>query len=270
MARKYGKKASEKIERTLHEWKRGTLRSGSGGKVTSQKQAVAIGLSQARRAGGKVPPAPSHATMRWKPGLSINDLVCTYLSKMRPGTEIDARGVARAIGGVDPIAAEYALESAEQAGLAVTSDGRWFAPARGSTSHATRRKSPSQLNREIHEALSGKGRGSCGVRGCGCGCPSAHATKRRSSHATKAAPSLFAVEIDRSEFKNDELPADARWRTDLVPLAEAELARGRTYRRPKNARYAVIEWTGFRAAVGRLLDWMEGAPGITRYAEIYA
>jgi hypothetical protein len=55
-ARKYGKKAEEKVERALHERKRGTLRSGrSGKKVTSRKQAIAIGLSEARRAGGKVP-----------------------------------------------------------------------------------------------------------------------------------------------------------------------------------------------------------------------
>jgi hypothetical protein len=54
--RKYGKKASEKVEKSMHEMKRGTLRSGkSGKKVTSRKQAVAIGLSEARRAGGKVP-----------------------------------------------------------------------------------------------------------------------------------------------------------------------------------------------------------------------
>jgi hypothetical protein len=54
--RKYGKKASEKVERAMHERKRGTLRSGgSGKKVTSRKQAIAIGLSEARRAGGKVP-----------------------------------------------------------------------------------------------------------------------------------------------------------------------------------------------------------------------
>jgi hypothetical protein len=59
MARKYGKKASEKIERTLHEFKAGTLKSGSGGKVTSRKQAIAIGISQARRAGYKVPRAHS-------------------------------------------------------------------------------------------------------------------------------------------------------------------------------------------------------------------
>ena len=53
---KYGKKASQKVEKAMHERKRGTLRSGgSGKKVTSRKQAIAIGLSEARRAGGKVP-----------------------------------------------------------------------------------------------------------------------------------------------------------------------------------------------------------------------
>jgi len=53
---KYGKKASEKVERAMHERKRGRLRSGrSGKKVTSRKQAIAIGLSEARRAGAKVP-----------------------------------------------------------------------------------------------------------------------------------------------------------------------------------------------------------------------
>ena len=56
MARKYGKKASEKVEKVMRERKRGTLRSGSSGKkVTSRKQAIAIGLSEARRAGAKVP-----------------------------------------------------------------------------------------------------------------------------------------------------------------------------------------------------------------------
>ena len=54
--RKYGRKASQKVEKAMHERKRGTLRSGgSGKKVTSRKQAIAIGLSEARRAGGKVP-----------------------------------------------------------------------------------------------------------------------------------------------------------------------------------------------------------------------
>jgi hypothetical protein len=52
---KYGAKTSEKVEKAMHERKRGTLKSGSGRKVTSKKQAIAIGLSQARRAGGKVP-----------------------------------------------------------------------------------------------------------------------------------------------------------------------------------------------------------------------
>lgn len=55
-SRKYGAKAAKKVESAVHEMKRGKLRSGrSGKKVTSRKQAVAIGLSQARRAGGKVP-----------------------------------------------------------------------------------------------------------------------------------------------------------------------------------------------------------------------
>jgi hypothetical protein len=53
---KYGKKASKKVEKAMHERKRGTLKSGrSGKKVKSRKQAIAIGLSQARRAGAKVP-----------------------------------------------------------------------------------------------------------------------------------------------------------------------------------------------------------------------
>lgn len=55
MAR-YGKKAGEKVEKAMHEMKRGELKSGrSGKKVTSKKQAIAIGLSEAREAGGKVP-----------------------------------------------------------------------------------------------------------------------------------------------------------------------------------------------------------------------
>jgi uncharacterized protein DUF6496 len=56
MAKKYGRKAQQKVKRAMHERKHGTLRSGrSGKKVTSRKQAIAIGLSEARRAGGKVP-----------------------------------------------------------------------------------------------------------------------------------------------------------------------------------------------------------------------
>jgi hypothetical protein len=55
MAKKYSRKASDKVEKVMHERKKGTLRSGSGKKVTSKKQAIAIGLSEARKAGAKVP-----------------------------------------------------------------------------------------------------------------------------------------------------------------------------------------------------------------------
>ncbi len=56
MAAKYSKGASEKVERAMHELKEGTLKSGkSGKKVKSRKQAIAIGLSEARKAGKKVP-----------------------------------------------------------------------------------------------------------------------------------------------------------------------------------------------------------------------
>jgi hypothetical protein len=58
-ARKYGKKAQESVEKAMHKEKKGTLKSGrSGKKVTSRKQAIAIGLSEAREKGAKVPPAP--------------------------------------------------------------------------------------------------------------------------------------------------------------------------------------------------------------------
>jgi len=52
---KYGKKAQEKVEKNMHELKEGTLKSSNGKKVTKRSQAVAIGLSEARKAGGKVP-----------------------------------------------------------------------------------------------------------------------------------------------------------------------------------------------------------------------
>jgi len=58
MARKYSKAASRKVEKALHEEKRGQLKSGKGGKggtVRSRKQAIAIGLSEARKAGARVP-----------------------------------------------------------------------------------------------------------------------------------------------------------------------------------------------------------------------
>ena len=64
-SRKYGRKASAKVAKTMRERKRGTLRSGrSGRKVTSRKQAVAIGLSEARRAGAKVPKKRAGARKR--------------------------------------------------------------------------------------------------------------------------------------------------------------------------------------------------------------
>ena len=67
MARKYSKAASKKVGRAMHERKRGTLKSGrSGTKVKSRKQAIAIGLSEARRAGKKVPKKKKAA--RRKPG----------------------------------------------------------------------------------------------------------------------------------------------------------------------------------------------------------
>ena len=66
MAR-YDGKAQLKVEKVMRELKQGRLRSGGSGKrVTSRKQAIAIGLSEARRAGGKVPPAPRRRRTRRK------------------------------------------------------------------------------------------------------------------------------------------------------------------------------------------------------------
>lgn len=108
-------------------------------------------------------------------------------------------------------------------------------------------KSPAQLNREIAESLA------------------------QPKSPSTANSTLFAVEIDPAVFDEEhDLPHGARWRKDLIHLAEDELARGRTHRRPKAARYAVVEWFGMRGAVGRFLEWDEASPGITRYAEIFA
>ena len=52
---KYSEKAGEKVEKNMHEMKESNLKSGSGKKVTSKKQAIAIGLSEARKEGAKVP-----------------------------------------------------------------------------------------------------------------------------------------------------------------------------------------------------------------------
>jgi hypothetical protein len=65
MAAKYGRKASEKVEKAMLELKAGTLKSGnSGKKVTNRKQAIAIGLSEARAAGGRVPPPKKSSARR--------------------------------------------------------------------------------------------------------------------------------------------------------------------------------------------------------------
>ncbi len=58
-ARKYSSAASESVEREMKAMKDGKLKSGSGQKVTNPKQAIAIGLSEARKAGKKVPPPPA-------------------------------------------------------------------------------------------------------------------------------------------------------------------------------------------------------------------
>jgi hypothetical protein len=62
---RYGKAAERKIEKVMHEFKRGQLKSGGSGKtVKSRKQAVAIGISEARRAGAKVPRKPTRSRSR--------------------------------------------------------------------------------------------------------------------------------------------------------------------------------------------------------------
>lgn len=55
MTSKYGKTAQKEVEKEMHQYKRGTAKSGAKGKVTSREQAIAIGLSKARKKGAKVP-----------------------------------------------------------------------------------------------------------------------------------------------------------------------------------------------------------------------
>jgi hypothetical protein len=65
MASKYGPKAQKKVEKVMHEFKEGKLKSGkSNKKVTSRKQAIAIGLSEAREEGAKVPKAPKKSAKK--------------------------------------------------------------------------------------------------------------------------------------------------------------------------------------------------------------
>jgi hypothetical protein len=69
MARKYSKKAGQKVKKAMEERKKGTLKSGpggKGGKVTSRKQAIAIGLSEARKEGAKVPKKAKKKTAKKK------------------------------------------------------------------------------------------------------------------------------------------------------------------------------------------------------------
>jgi hypothetical protein len=61
---KYGKSAAKNVKSAMHRRKRGTLKSGSGRRVTSRKQAIAIGLSEAREKGAKVPSKPSGGRKR--------------------------------------------------------------------------------------------------------------------------------------------------------------------------------------------------------------
>lgn len=61
---KDSKKAGKKVEKVMREKKKGTLKSGSGKKVTSRKQAIAIGLSEARKAGAKVPKKKSNKIVK--------------------------------------------------------------------------------------------------------------------------------------------------------------------------------------------------------------
>lgn len=148
--KKYGPKAAEKVERAMHEFKRGTLRSGSGGKVTSREQAIAIGLAQARRAGGKVPRAPSHAMKRalpydqhtyeealgWEPARIERELaaISAYMTEHWAGmSEANKQILLRE---------RKAIQDARRAQL------------RAGSAHATRKKSPAELDREIVAVLS--------------------------------------------------------------------------------------------------------------------
>lgn len=58
-AKKYGPKSQQEVKKAMHEFKRGKLKSGSGQKVKSKKQAIVIGLSKAKRKGAKVPQSPT-------------------------------------------------------------------------------------------------------------------------------------------------------------------------------------------------------------------
>jgi hypothetical protein len=69
---KYSKGVQKKVEKVMHEKKKGTLKSGSGKKVTSRKQAIAIGFSEARKAGAKVPKKKGTAKKKTAKNLHVN------------------------------------------------------------------------------------------------------------------------------------------------------------------------------------------------------
>ena len=92
MASRYGAKAKEKVERAMHERKRGTLKSGSGKTVKSRKQAIAIGLSEARREGGKAPaPRKKAASSRSRAGSSRSKASSRTASRRKTGSSSGRR-----------------------------------------------------------------------------------------------------------------------------------------------------------------------------------
>jgi hypothetical protein len=93
MARKYSASASKDVEGAMHKRKRGTLKSGgSGKKVTSRKQAIAIGLSEARQKGKKVPPRKSSKSSTAKKSAGTKKSSSTRKSSTRKSTAKKSSG----------------------------------------------------------------------------------------------------------------------------------------------------------------------------------
>jgi len=241
--RKYGKGASDKIGQTLHEWKRGKLKSSSGHKVKSQKQAIAIGISQARRSGYKVPPEPSHATM------TVDERVRAYLSHMRPDQEIDALGMARALK-IAPMEALIALERAAMEKLATQSaDGRWYGPARG-------RSLCGDCGLSTTSCRAGA-RGGC-YEGIATPDSPAHVVTRRGTHATRKSPAQLDKEI--AEFMTNPKLGDPTWEREWSELLTEKHSKARMPTVDELARaFRYIE-NEFRIKDGRVSmeQWAEG------------
>ncbi len=201
MPRKYGKKASEKVERALHEMKRGTLRSGSGGKVTSRAQAIAIGLSQARKKGYKVP-ARSHST-RKKTDAQLN------------------RDITEVLGPASPYQSKYGHGSAEwQSGFKFAKES-----ARHET-HAQMREALRQLSasarNDFERGLVAGYEDALGTTG------RSHATVKKSARPTpyrlKLSPSeLSAVEFARGRYSWADMLAAHATEDGLVAFTESEM-----------------------------------------------